>query len=61
MKRECNGERSGCNPLGRREVVGRFDGGAPVLRELEARLGIIRRFAECSADHRDERDRGHAG
>ncbi len=53
MKTECDGERFGCIPLGRRKVVGRFDGGAFLLRELEAKLDIIRRFAECLADHRD--------
>ena len=60
MKTECSGERFGCKPLGRREVVARFDGGditsdggALLLRELEAELGIIRRFAECFTDHRD--------
>jgi hypothetical protein len=41
-------------------VVARFDGGditsdggSLLLRELEARTGIIRDFAECFTDHRD--------
>ena len=60
MKTECIGERFGCKPLGRRDVVARFDGGditsdggSLLLRELEAKLGIIRRFAACFTDHRD--------
>ena len=60
MKTECSGERFGCKPLGRRDVVARFDGGditsdggSLLLRELEARTGIIRDFAECFIDHRD--------
>jgi hypothetical protein len=48
------------HPLGRRDVVAAFDGGrissdagAILLRELEQRTGIIRRFADCFVDHRD--------
>jgi hypothetical protein len=48
------------HPLGRRDVVAAFDGGrissdagAVLLRELEQRTGIIRRFAGCFVDHRD--------
>jgi hypothetical protein len=46
--------------LGRREVVGRFDGGkissdtgGLLLREVEKRLGILRRFSDCFRDYRD--------
>lgn len=46
--------------LGRREVVARFDGGAItsdagglLLREVEARSGIIARFVRGFVDHRD--------
>ena len=46
--------------LGRRDVVARFDGGAItsdagglLLREVEARSGIIARFARGFVDHRD--------
>jgi hypothetical protein len=46
--------------LGRREVVGRFDGGkissdtgGLLLREVEKRLGILRRFSGCFRDYRD--------
>lgn len=48
-------------PHGRREVVADFDGGAItsdagglLLREVEERFGIIRQFAGCFTDHRDE-------
>jgi hypothetical protein len=47
------------HPLGRREVEGRFDGGAItsdagglLLREVEKRTGIIKQFAACFRDHR---------
>jgi hypothetical protein len=46
--------------LGRREVVGRFDGGmissdggGLLLREVEQRFGILKRFAACFRDYRD--------
>ncbi len=46
--------------LGRREVVGKFDGGnitsdagGLLLRETEMRTGILSRFAECFQDLRD--------
>jgi hypothetical protein len=46
--------------LGRREVVGRFDGGmissdagGLLLREVEKRFGILKRFAACFRDYRD--------
>jgi len=57
---ECNTERMAFQPLGRREVVGAFDGGTItsdagglLLREVEQRTGIIRQFAACFIDHRD--------
>jgi hypothetical protein len=46
--------------LGSRDVTAKFDGGAItsdagglLLREVEAKAGIIRRFAACFNDHRD--------
>jgi hypothetical protein len=46
--------------LGKRKVEGAFDGGAItsdagglLLREVEARFGILRQFAECFKDHRN--------
>ncbi len=60
MFTECNAREFPFQALGRREVTGRFDGGAItsdagglLLREVEARTGIIRRFAACFTDHRD--------
>jgi Transposase DDE domain group 1 len=47
-------------PLGSRDVVGRFDGGpitsdagGLLLREVEAKFHFIDRFAACFTDHRD--------
>ncbi len=60
MNTDCSEDRFSCKSLGRREVVARFDGGditsdggSILLRELEAKTGIIRRFAACFTDHRD--------
>ncbi|MEE9415409.1 MAG: transposase, partial [Acidimicrobiales bacterium] len=54
---ECIATEFGSHPLGRREVIGRFDGGAItsdagglLLRELEAKTGLLRRFAGCFTD-----------
>jgi len=60
MTTECNQATFGFHPLGRREVVGHFsggtissDGGGILLREVEARTGILRGFAACFTDHRE--------
>jgi len=60
MFAECNGAALEFHPLGRREVTGRFDGGAItsdggglLLRELDVKTGLLRRFAACFTDHRD--------
>ena len=49
-------------PLGRREVVARFDGGnitsdagGLLLREIDQKMGILESFAQCFIDHRDPR------
>jgi len=59
---ECKTEQYEFHVLGNREVVGHFDGGditsdagGLLLREVEQRTGIIRRFAECFQDRRDPR------
>lgn len=59
MSTECNTDRFCFQPLGRREVIGAFDGGTIssdagglLLREVEQRTGIIRQFAACFVDHR---------
>src|SRR5437773_3547762 len=59
---ECKTEPYEFHALGNREVVGHFDGGdittdagGLLLREVEQRTGIIRRFAACFRDYRDPR------
>ena len=60
MQTHCNQECFEFYPLARREVVGRFNGGAItsdagglLLREVEKRTKIVERFAGCFRDHRD--------
>jgi hypothetical protein len=60
MTTECNAREFDFQALGSRAVTGRFDGGAItsdagglLLREVEAKTGILRRFAACFTDHRD--------
>jgi len=60
LRTECNQESFRFHPLNRRQVRGRFDGGAItsdagglLLREVEKRTGIIAQFAACFRDHRD--------
>src|SRR5881409_1359719 len=59
---ECKRESYEFHALGKREVVGHFDGGditsdagGLLLREVEKRTGIIGRFAGCFQDRRDPR------
>ena len=58
---ECSKQRLLFQPHARRDVVAEFDGGAItsdagglLLREVERRFGILRQFARCFTDHRDE-------
>lgn len=60
MTTECNARTFDFQGLGSRAVTARFDGGAItsdagglLLREVEAKTGIIRRLAGCFDDHRD--------
>ena len=59
MGTECSAAQLEFGGLGKRAVVGAFegeiasDGGALALRELEDRVGILRRLAGCFVDHRD--------
>jgi hypothetical protein len=60
MKTECTPSQLEFHALGRREVVGRFDGGnitsdagGLLLRETEKRTGIISGFARCFEDKRN--------
>ena len=63
MNTHCNAERDfGFASSGRREVVARFDGGditsdagVLLLREVERKIDLFARAAECFADHRDPR------
>jgi len=60
MQTECNGTQLEFQEVGGRRVQADFngghitsDGGVLLLRELDERLGISRRFAACFEDHRD--------
>jgi hypothetical protein len=60
MLTECSGRTFEFQGLGSRVVTGRFDGGAItsdagglLLREVEARTGVVRRFAACFSDFRN--------
>lgn len=60
MKTECTPKQFEFQLLGSRKVECSFDGraitsdaGGLLLREVEARFGIIRQFAECFKDYRD--------
>jgi Transposase DDE domain group 1 len=66
MKTECNRKLLEFHPLGRRNIVGRFDGGAItsdagglLLRECEQATRIIRQFAGCFTDQRDAKQIEH--
>lgn len=60
MTTQCTTARMQFQPLGRREVIGTFDGGTLtsdggglLLAEVEQRTGLLRQFAACFTDHRD--------
>ncbi len=60
MFAQCNQQSFGFHPLGRRDVVARFDGGkissdagGLLLRETERITSILHQFAGCFTDHRD--------
>ena len=60
MKTECSAGQLEFHGLGRRAVVGQFDGGkissdsgGLLLREVEQRTHILKRLAGCFVDHRD--------
>jgi hypothetical protein len=59
MTTECTPKQLEFQGFGRRQVVGRFDGGSIssdggglLLREVDRRAWILPRFAECFVDHR---------
>jgi hypothetical protein len=58
---ECNQSSFGFEGTGRREIVARFDGGtissdggAFLLRQVDKRLNLLARFAECFLDGRNQ-------
>lgn len=60
METQCSQQTFGFQPLGRRDVVARFDGGRVtsdgggiLLRQIEERFGLVKRFATCFSDYRD--------
>ena len=60
MRTECNTEQLEFHGLGRRTVIGKFDGGrissdggGVLLREVEQRTHILKRLSGCFTDHRD--------
>jgi hypothetical protein len=60
MKTECTRDQLEFHGLGRRVVVGEFDGGkissdsgGLLLREVEQRVHILKRLSGCFTDHRD--------
>ena len=60
METQCIQEQMVFQQLGRREVIGRFDGGTissdaggVLLREVESQFGILKRVARCFRDYRD--------
>ncbi len=60
METQCTQRSFGFHPLGRRDVVARFDGGRVtsdgggiLLRQIEERFGFIERFATCFSDYRN--------
>jgi len=67
MSTECTPEQLDFHPLGRREVVGRFDGGrlssdggGLLLREVDQRMGVLHRLAGCFRDYRNPNSVEHS-
>lgn len=67
METQCIQEQMVFQQLGRREVIGRFDGGmissdagGLLLREVERCFGILQRFAGCFQDYRDAQRTEHS-
>ena len=61
MQTECSAELFAFAPVGRRQVVGSFDGGAItsdagalLLRATDRTVGLVKRFSKCFIDHRDQ-------
>jgi len=66
MTTECNPAQLEFHAFGSREVVGRFDGGritsdggGTLLREVDLRLGLLDRLADCFTDYRNPKSIEH--
>ena len=66
MATQCNPEQLEFHALGKREVVGRFDGGritsdagGLLRREVDQRMGLLDRLAACFTDHRNPKSIEH--
>jgi len=60
MSTQCTPAQFHFHTLGRRDVIGRFDGGritsdagGVLLRETDLRLGLLDRLAQCFSDYRN--------
>lgn len=67
MDTQCNPTQLEFHALGRRDVVGRFDGGwitsdggGLLLREVDQRLGLLHRLAACFTDYRNPNSIEHS-
>ena len=67
MRTQCTPEQLEFHALGRRQVIGRFDGGrmtsdggALLLREVEVRIGLLDRLTDCFTDHRNPESVEHS-
>ena len=67
METECTPEQLEFLSLGRREIIGRFDGGrltsdggGLLLREVDMRIGLMDRVADCFKDYRHPESVEHA-
>ncbi|WP_419630814.1 transposase, partial [Thiolapillus sp.] len=67
MNTECKPEQLEFQSRGRREVIGRFDGGritsdggGLLLREVDQRIGLLDRLAACFTDHRNPESIEHS-
>ena len=67
MDTQCTPTQLEFHAFGRRQIVGRFDagrltsdGGAILLREVDRRLALMQRIADCFADYRDPRKVEHS-
>ena len=67
MNTECKPKQLEFQSLGRREVIGRFDGGritsdggGLLLREVDRCIGLLDRLADCFADYRNPESIEHS-